>query len=157
VLERHADPDRFGADLAAGDEDVAARCVDQAGDELEDRRLAAARWPDQRDEVAFLDAQAGFAQRLHLAFAAAVGVRNLFQLHERCVGRRLFGSRYRIVGDDREAHAAASRLPFGVARTIAAIVLSTFFGTGGGMLWIAWTDRPQPRVPGIRTRSFMTK
>ena len=65
--------------------------MDQPGDELEDRRLAAAGRTDQRDEVALLDAQIGFGQRMDLALAAAVGVRHVFQLDEGIAARRRFG------------------------------------------------------------------
>ena len=59
VLERHADPHRLGADLAAGDVDIAGRRLEQTGHQLEDGGLAAAGRADQRDEVALLQPQIG--------------------------------------------------------------------------------------------------
>ena len=79
VLERHADAHRLGADLAAGDIDVAGARVDQPGHELEDGRLAAAGRTDQRDEIALLEAQVGQAERVDLLLAAPVGQRHVLQ------------------------------------------------------------------------------
>ena len=60
VLEHHRDVPVLGievVDHAVADEDVAARHRDQPGDEVERRRLAAARRADQRHELAVLDGE----------------------------------------------------------------------------------------------------
>jgi hypothetical protein len=56
VLKRHTDPDRFGANLPAGNVDVAARGADQSAHQLEDGGFAAARGADKRDEIALVEA-----------------------------------------------------------------------------------------------------
>ena len=80
ILERHPDAHRLGAHLAAGDIDVAGRRADQSGDELEDGRLAAARGPDKRDEIALLDPKRRLAERVDHPLAATVSMGHLFQL-----------------------------------------------------------------------------
>ena len=82
ILKCHADTNRLGADLAAGDIDIAGAGVEQPGHELEDGGLSAARRSDQRDKVALLQAQIGQAKRVDLLFIAPVSQRHAFQFDE---------------------------------------------------------------------------
>ena len=83
VLERDADADRLGAELAPRHIDVAARRRDQPADELQDRRLAAAGRADQRDEIALADAQIGLVERRDRVLGvASIGNGDIFQLDE---------------------------------------------------------------------------
>ena len=63
VLEYHAAVGTGPGHFALGEHDVAAGRPEQSGDDVEQRRLAAARVPDQRDELASVDVEADFLQR----------------------------------------------------------------------------------------------
>ena len=86
ILERHADAHRLGADFAARDIDIAAGRLDQPGDELEDRGLAAARRADQRDEIAAVrSCRLVSVSAVTCLLAAPVGQRDILQLDESLV------------------------------------------------------------------------
>ena len=82
VLERHADALDRRRNLLVGDPDLAARGGQQAGDQLHDRRLAAARGPDNRDELAFLDREGGVSQCESRVLAEPVGEACVLELDE---------------------------------------------------------------------------
>ncbi|OKO69062.1 hypothetical protein AC628_34325 [Bradyrhizobium sp. NAS96.2] len=73
VLERHADPHRARRDFTAADDDNAGGRSRQARDQPQDGGFAAARWTDQRHELAAGDPQRGLGQGRHGAGAAAEG------------------------------------------------------------------------------------
>ena len=60
ILERDADAHRLRAKLAPRDVNIAAGLRDQAADQLQDRRLAAAGRADQRDEIALARSAGSF-------------------------------------------------------------------------------------------------
>lgn len=55
------------AHLATADDGSAFRWLNQAGDQLEDGRLAAATGANEGDEIALVDAQTCIVQRDHIA------------------------------------------------------------------------------------------
>jgi hypothetical protein len=61
-----------GARRRAGDRHAAAGLLDQAGDDVQDRRLAAAARADEGDELAIADLEAGVAHGLDIAAARRV-------------------------------------------------------------------------------------
>ena len=62
-LEHHADRRMRAGYRRAGDSDVAVVVADQAADDVEQRRLAAPRRPDDRDELARVDAERDVVDR----------------------------------------------------------------------------------------------
>ena len=82
ILERHADRlERAGDRLAFDGERAAGRRM-QAGDEPQERALAAARGPDHGDELAVRDLQADFLDCLERGGAAAISHRDLLELDQ---------------------------------------------------------------------------
>ncbi len=84
VLEHHGDVAILGIEIvdhAVADDDVAAGDRNQPGDQIERRRLAAARWPDQGDELAVVDGQRHVVDGMN----GAVGLDEIFEDH---VGHR---------------------------------------------------------------------
>src|SRR5215470_16058540 len=75
-------PSRSDRDFTPGDEDNAARRVNEARHQLEDGGLPASRRTNQRDEIPLFDAQIRRLERPHLFLAAAIGMRHLLQLDE---------------------------------------------------------------------------
>ncbi len=69
-----------GGEVDAVDEHVAGVGVREAAENIEERRLAAARRPDDGDELALLDCQRDAAQRLHIDFTDAVSLADVLCL-----------------------------------------------------------------------------
>ena len=60
--------------IAAGDVDAARGRRRQPAQDVKQRRLAGARRPDDRDELARLNVQIHAAQRMHIHFADTIGL-----------------------------------------------------------------------------------
>ncbi|MNT34582.1 hypothetical protein D3C72_1705760 [compost metagenome] len=82
VLEHHRAVRAGAGDLALGAQQHAAGGPSQAGDQVQQGRLAAARMADQRDELALLDRQVDVAQRHEGALAGVEGLSHAFDAYE---------------------------------------------------------------------------
>ena len=74
ILEHHGDVPVLGVqgiDDRAADTDIARRNRLQAGDHAQQRRLSAARWPQQHDKRAVLDVETDAVHHLGLAVGLA--------------------------------------------------------------------------------------
>ena len=56
-------PRREVGDVTTADRDLAGRHLLETGDRAEQRRLPAARWPDERDELAVPDVEGDVVDR----------------------------------------------------------------------------------------------
>ena len=63
LLEHHADRGVRAGNCLAGDRDAAVIAVEQSADDVEQGRLAAARRPDHRQELAGRDAERDIIER----------------------------------------------------------------------------------------------
>ena len=82
ILERHADALDRTRHLGAVDPHLAARGRQQAGDQLHDSRLAAARRPDDGDELALVDAERGIGKGQGRVLAQPVGQADVLEIDE---------------------------------------------------------------------------
>ena len=103
--------------------------------------------PTSATKSPLLDPQVGLGQRMDLPLAAAIGVRDLFQLDE---GIRARCSRVRQRDGDMTAAALMPRAPVGwhPARTMAAWFVGVVQLWRRQICWMACTERPKPRVSG---------
>ena len=62
---------------------LAARRHVEAAEDVEQRRLAGARRPQQHDELSFVERQADLAQRVHVDLAHAIDLGELANIEER--------------------------------------------------------------------------
>jgi hypothetical protein len=85
VLEHHGALGRGTLDLAVGAQQHARARRGEAGNQVEQRRLAAARVPDQRDEIALGDTQVDVVERQELALGGLEALRDALQLDESVV------------------------------------------------------------------------
>src|SRR5262245_59757547 len=67
----------MAVDLLAVDPDFARYRRQEAGDDIEQRRLAAAGWPDDADELGSADIQSDFLDARHFAPRRVVDQRNV--------------------------------------------------------------------------------
>src|SRR5690606_20566402 len=81
VLEHHAEAAIFGlqlVDAAAIDIDAAASGAKQAGNAVQGRRLAAARWTEKRNEFSLAYRQVDLVQRIEVSEGSAYAVEPQF-------------------------------------------------------------------------------
>src|ERR1700682_4292814 len=101
VLERHADTLDRPRHLGARHPHLSARGGQQAGDELQDGRLAAARGADDGDELALVDAERGIGQSERRLLSEPVGKADALQIDEGhpylAIIRSALGGRYLLV------------------------------------------------------------
>jgi hypothetical protein len=81
LLEHHAAIGARPVDRLAVDRDRSAGGLEKSGDSVEQGRLAAARWPDDRHELAGRDMQRHVFDRLDLAVQRVVGQLEVPDLH----------------------------------------------------------------------------
>ncbi|MNV72815.1 hypothetical protein D3C71_1659300 [compost metagenome] len=82
VLEDHRALGPRALDLAVGAQQHARGRGGEAGDQIEQRRLAAARMPDQRDEVTLGNAQVDIVQRQERTLGGLEALRNALEFNE---------------------------------------------------------------------------
>ena len=85
VLERQAASSvcAHRGDVAAADDDPAARRLVDPGDQVQERRLAGARGPHQRDELALRDVEVEAHQDRDLDLVPAVDLFDVFDPNQR--------------------------------------------------------------------------
>src|SRR5262249_37659855 len=71
-LKHHADGTALGSRCAAFEYDLALEAIDEAADDVEQRGLATARRPDERDEFALSNIERDVLERDELAFGSVV-------------------------------------------------------------------------------------
>src|SRR5262249_16692195 len=97
VLEHHAAVETMAGHRLAADADLAGAGSEEAGDDVEQRRLAAARRPDDADELGGLDRETHPRDAGHAAARRVVGeahVADLDMRHRRAPSPRLFYTHY---------------------------------------------------------------